>query len=448
MSVVAARASRRARALLALVAALLAALAASGWMPGSPSASWAGPLKVVVAVTSASDGRVSVKGHLRGRAPSKAGPRRTWRVELQRRSGSAWRRIAVRRLKAPYWTFTFISRAPAGATSFALRVRVRSGRRVLVTGRSQIVRPAPSPTAGGPLLAPATPSTPGPSAPTVVQSGDGAPAGDKLLIADLLHKRLVITDFSGRVVWQMHNPAANPSSAAGPLGVRWLPDKQILATFGTGEVGVIDVATKSWVWQTKGYDGDWFQSPYDAELLPDGNLAVATRWNDGGRVAVYNRTTGREVWRHLVPEAHSVRFRSAGQSYDSDLPTLLMGGFGDVKEVTYNPGGAQAVTWRVASEYTHDAIVVENDNVITTEGYYIQKIERSGGPIWRRSTPDENRRVALNPNVGGGYVFTVGEGDRIEFRDVDGNLLRDFARLSDGTVLDFPYGLQVIDYPG
>ena len=26
-------------------------------------------------------------------------------------------------------------------------------------------------------------------------------------------------------------------------------------------------------------------------------------------------------------------------------------------------------------------------------------------------------------------------------------LLRDFARLSDDTVLDYPYGIQVIDYP-
>ena len=34
-------------------------------------------------------------------------------------------------------------------------------------------------------------------------------------------------------------------------------------------------------------------------------------------------------------------------------------------------------------------------------------------------TPDEDRRIAVNPNVGGGYVFTVGESDRIEFRDVE-----------------------------
>ena len=51
----------------------------------------------------------------------------------------------------------------------------------------------------------------------------------------------------------MANPTGNPSSAAGPLGVRRLPGNQILATFGTGEVGVIDVATKRRVWQTVAY---------------------------------------------------------------------------------------------------------------------------------------------------------------------------------------------------
>jgi hypothetical protein len=281
--------------------------------------------------------------------------------------------------------------------------------------------------------------------------GTAGPTDDpryKLLVADYLNKRLLITDFQGRVVWKMDNPSGNDSFAGGPIGVRWLPNNQILLTCGTGEVGVVDVATKKWVWQVKGFNGEAFESPYDAELLPDGRLAVALRFNSNGRVSVYDRATGQEVWRHLVPEAHSVGFRTAAQSYNSSMPTILIGGFGNIKEVTYNPGGTQAVTWNVRSEYTHDAQVVENDRVLTTEGYYIQKIDRAGTKLWKRSTPDENRRIAMNPNFGGGYIFTVGEGDRIEFRDTDGNLLREFSRLSDDTVLDYPYGIQVIDYPG
>jgi hypothetical protein len=100
----------------------------------------------------------------------------------------------------------------------------------------------------------------------------------------------------------------------------------------------------------------------------------------------------------------------------------------------------------VASEYTHDAIVIDNDQLLTTEGYYIQKINRSGTKLWKRYTPEENRRMAVNPNTGGGYVYTVGEGDRIEFRDANGYPTRDWNRLSDGTQLDYPYGIQVINY--
>ena len=280
--------------------------------------------------------------------------------------------------------------------------------------------------------------------------GTAGPAPDpryKLLIADYLNRRLLITDFAGRVVWQFQNPTGNASYTAGPIGVKWLPNNKILATFGTGEVGVIDVATKTWDWQTKGFGGVAFSSPYDAELLPDGRLAVALRLNDGGRVTVYDRSTGLVVWNHNLSNAHSVSYRTAAQSFNSDQPTLLIGGWGAVKEVTYG-GVNPTVSWQVTSEFTHDALVLDDDTVLTNEGYYIRKINRAGTQLWRRSTPDENRRVAVNPNAGGGFVYTVGEGDRIEFRDANGFLLRDWARLSDDTVLDYPYGVQVIEFPG
>jgi hypothetical protein len=284
----------------------------------------------------------------------------------------------------------------------------------------------------------------------VATKGKRGPVDDpryKLLIADYLNKRLLITDFDGNVVWRFDNPTGKSDYAAGPIGVRWLPNNQILASFGSGDVGVIDVATKRWVWKTTGYNGEAFQSPYDAELLPDGRLAVALRFNNGGRVSVYDRSTGQEVWRHYLSNAHSVHFRSADQSYNSSEPTLLVGGWGAIREVTYRPGAStQAVTWQVTSEYTHDAIVIDNDQLLTTEGYYVQKINRSGTKLWKRYTPEENRRMAVNPNVGGGYVYTVGEGDRIEFRDANGYQVRDWNRLSDGTQLDYPYGIQVINY--
>jgi hypothetical protein len=139
------------------------------------------------------------------------------------------------------------------------------------------------------------------------------------------------------------------------------------------------------------------------------------------------------------------------QGTNTTSPVLLVGGFGADEEVAYAPSQGQTgqtVTWTIPSEFTHDIEPVENNNLITSEGYYIRKITRSGALIWRQSTPDEERRMAINPNLEGGYVWTVGEGDRIEFRDLGGNLLRSWAILSDGTELDYPYGIQVILYPG
>jgi hypothetical protein len=273
-----------------------------------------------------------------------------------------------------------------------------------------------------------------------------AAAPPSLLIADLRNNRLLITDLQGNLKWKFDNPTGRTSGTPGPLGVRWMPNNQILATFGSGEVGLIDVATKTWVWKVSGFNGDWFQSPYDAEILPDGYLAVATRYNEGGRIAVYNRSTGELIWKHLLSNAHSVHYLTAAQSFDHSYPTLLVGGWGNIREVAYRPNGGQNVTWTAKTEYTHDAILVETNKILTVEGYYIQKIDQFANQIWKKMTPEEDRRIAINPN--GGYIYSVGEGDRIEFRDTNGNLTGSWSRVSDGTTLDYPYGIAITDYAG
>jgi hypothetical protein len=301
-----------------------------------------------------------------------------------------------------------------------------------------------------------TTTTAGPASPP-------APAGERLLIADHRNRRLLITDFDGLLIWKWDNPTGRADGSSGPLGVRWVGTNQILATFGTGEVGLIDVATKKFVWKTAGYNNDWFQSPYEAELLPDGNVAVAMRFNDGGRVDVYNPKTGELVWRHKLNQAHAVKYRSAAESYNSELPTLLIGGWGATKEVVYAPAAGetgQTVTSTVKTEFTHAAIVAPgSDDLLTTEGYYVQRIRRDGTPVWRQyvplneATPEPNdrlfeelRRVAVNPH--GGLIYTGAEADRIEFRTDRGEFVRAWSRLSDGSTVDYPYGIQVISYAG
>jgi hypothetical protein len=273
---------------------------------------------------------------------------------------------------------------------------------------------------------------------------------DKLLIADHRNQRLLITDFDGNLIWKWDNPTGRSDTSSGPLGVRWMPGNRILATFGTGEVGLIDVATKTFVWKTSGYNEDFFRSPYEAELLPDGNLAVAMRFNSGGRVDVYDMGTGQLVWRRLLPHAHAVTYRTAEQSENSPYPTLLVGGWGVTEEVAYAPyagESGQTQTWAIPTEFTHAAIVLDNNDVLTTEGYYFQRLNRAGQRVWSIYTGEgqEDRRVGVMPD--GSLVLTGAEASRIEFRSsVDGALLNSWSVLDDGSGVNYPYGIQVIDY--
>jgi hypothetical protein len=257
-------------------------------------------------------------------------------------------------------------------------------------------------------------------------------------------------------VWKFDNPTGRTDLVSGPLGATWLSGNRILATFAGGDVGIVDVATKKMVWRTAGYHEDWFQSPYEAALLPDGNVAVALRFNDGGRVDVYDPDNGDLLWRHPLSNAHSVKYRTPSQSYGTKHPTLLIGGWGATREVAYAPAAGQTgqtVTWNVATEFTHDALVVDQNDVVTTEGYYAQRIDRAGNPIWRQFVPvdetgqrlfEELRRVAVNPL--GGLVYSGAEANRIEFRDAaTGVLGRSWSAVAgDGSRLNYPYGIQVI----
>jgi hypothetical protein len=170
-----------------------------------------------------------------------------------------------------------------------------------------------------------------------------------------------------------------------------------------------------------------------------------------------------------VPDAHTLTYIPAGTGYQTSSPELLVGGFGSdtagpanadgLQEVVYNPGLAddKTVTWSGPSEFTHRAIIDSSDDLVTSEGYYLHRITRSGTELWRqqlkRPAGDniEWRGIAEDPATGGFVVSEFTDG-QIWFFSRDGVLQKKWGlfNVNDGgpyTYMKFPYGLRIISYP-
>jgi len=278
-----------------------------------------------------------------------------------------------------------------------------------------------------------------------------------LLIADNQNRRILITDYNGKVLWKLDNPTGEASAYSGPLGVRWLENGDILASFGTGKVGEIDPVTKKFVWITAGFNGDWFQSPYDAQLLPDGNLAVATARNEGGRVVVYNRTTGAVVWKYLINYPHLVEMIPAGKGTSTTKPTLLMAGFSKLTEAVYDPGQPddKTVVWQwAAGSNTHRAILDRDGKSIVLSDWdnFIKVARPTQTVTWSRFQGNccngEVRGVALTSDGGYAIGYRIWNGaSQIRLTDSTGNTTKSWSRLSDGTSLNLVFGVRAGLYP-
>jgi hypothetical protein len=289
---------------------------------------------------------------------------------------------------------------------------------------------------------------------TWTSEGTLAPA---ILIADNQNRRIVITDYDGRLLWKFDNPTGEASSYSGPLGVRWLPNGHILATFGTGKVGEIDPATHKFVWITAGYKSDWFQSPYDALLLPDGKLAVGMTGNEGGRVVVYDRTTGTAVWKYLDALTKSVEYIPAGLGANTSRPTLLIGGR-RLDEVVYNPAGngdgTRVYRWTPATNVIHRAVLDRNGrSLIVSNANDLIKLDRPGqGILFRRNEGSTvGGEIRGNAMTADGYVFGYrnygGGPSYVRFVDGNGLPLRSWFTLSDGSRLNLIWGLRTMMFP-
>jgi hypothetical protein len=279
-----------------------------------------------------------------------------------------------------------------------------------------------------------------------------------LLVADNQNRRILVIDYAGKVLWKFDNPTGESSAYSGPLGVRWMGNGHILATFGTGKVAEIDPVSKTLVWVTAGFNQDWFQSPYDAEMMPDGNLAVATAKNEGGRIAVYNRITGALVWKHKLNGAHLLELVPAGQGIGTDQPTLLMGGYAPLQEAVYDPGrpddNTVVWTWKNGAD-THRAVLDrDGHSVVVTETDDLRKIARPTQAVtWDRSQGNpsgigEARGLTLT-ETGYAFGYRIWNGvSQIRITDGEGVTTRILSSLSDGTRLNLVYGLRAIQWPG
>ncbi len=285
-------------------------------------------------------------------------------------------------------------------------------------------------------------------------AGDNRPA---LLLADNQNRRLLVTDYDGNVLWKFDNPTGETSTSSGPLGVRWLPNGHILATFGTGKVGEIDPTTKTFVWKVSGFNGDWFASPYDAQPLPGGRLAVANARQGTGRVTVYDTATGAQVWKYPVNFARLVEMVPAGSGTGTSQPTLLMSGRDQLTEAVYAPGAPDDATstWQwAAGSNTHRAILDrDGHSLVLSDWNNLVKVSRPTQDLaWSRpqgnTSGEEMRGIAMTA-TGYVYGYRIWYGaSQVRFADADGNLLRSWTSLSDGTRLNLVWGVRTISWNG
>ncbi|MEP6503962.1 MAG: nucleoside hydrolase, partial [Betaproteobacteria bacterium] len=173
----------------------------------------------------------------------------------------------------------------------------------------------------------------------------------------------------------------------------------------------VDPTTKTFVWKVSGFNGDWFASPYDAQPLPGGRLAVANARQETGRVTVYDTATGAQVWKYSITFARLVEMVPAGSGTGTTQPTLLMSGRDRLTEAVYAPGAVDngLSTWQwAAGSNTHRAILDrDGHSVVVSDWNNLVKVSRPTQDLaWSRpqgnTSGEEMRGIAM---TAAGYVY-------------------------------------------
>ncbi|MFF1378571.1 DUF6528 family protein [Streptomyces sp. NPDC058308] len=185
--------------------------------------------------------------------------------------------------------------------------------------------------------------------------GGGVPAGTPpVLLTEQASRRILVLD-PRRRVW---DPAVDPSAVCwefSPLGdpryrdldpdMSWVYPCEakvrlhrrrtyVLTTASFGFVAVVEHPTGRRYWGTAIGPGDDLFNPHSAELLPDGNVAVAC--STGARVRLYAASRGPRSARYTEAElkgAHALHWDAARE---------VLWALGDDELVTYAVGGKAA----------------------------------------------------------------------------------------------------------
>lgn len=254
-------------------------------------------------------------------------------------------------------------------------------------------------------------NTPPVPASTAVKAPNEALPGD-LLIADRGNSRLLIVTPQKQIVWEMSIPNHGPKNAnsLGADDAFFTPDgKHIIINEEDNQmIGVIDIATKKFVW-TYGHPGvagsapGYLNTPDDAYMLPNGDVTVADIKNQrvlvinpGGKIVKQYGTTG--SWYHNPPQSF------AAPNGDTPLPGggMLITEIGGSYADRLSPSGKLLWTVHFPNiSYPSDAQLLPSGNILVADYNTPGRVEivtQKGQIVWqyyKTSGPGELKNPSL-----------------------------------------------------
>lgn len=262
---------------------------------------------------------------------------------------------------------------------------------------------------------------PTPSAGKNIQVPSG-PLPGNVLIADRGNSRLLIVTPQKKIIWEMSIPNHGPKNAnsLGADDAFFTPDgKHIIINEEDNQmIGVIDIATKKFVW-TYGHPGvagsapGYLNTPDDAYMLPNGNVSVADIKNQriliinpAGHIVKQYGTTGSRY--HNPPSSF------AAPNGDTPLPNggMLVTEIGGSYADRLNKNGK--LLWTVHFPniyYPSDAQLLPSGNVLVADYSTPGRLEivtPKGQIVWqyyKTSGPGELKNPSLATMLPNGDIM-------------------------------------------